>query len=629
MNRKNLTAAVLAGLAGAAGLAGTAQAVNLNPDGLGQVLIYPYYTANDGNQTILSVVNTTDKAKAVKVRFLEGFNSREVLDFNLYLSHHDVWVAAIANGAPAPDYPGTDYDTDTILIIPDDSCTVPYLYEDYQVDIDGVGTVGIQPFLDYAYTGKLNDGGPDVEQRAAEGHFEIIEMGTITAGSDTEKDITHTWHTPKEGDKYWAPGDCDQLVENWTDGNGSADNGIWFDEALENNDDKSCATKGFEGADFDGCGQAWTDTERNSGGLFGGAAVIHPANGAMFSYDARALQGFDQTDDGIHYVPGTIHPSLNDGSETDAWVFFGVPQNKAVNLQYPFSVDAVSAVFMHEFTMNEYTTADIPAEAATEWVITFPTKNFYVDDTIVEEQDFAWQPTSKLSDPEENAEYCNSWKPGYTYPTTKALNTDIPIDGPGPWPGNPGWEECLYEKVYFDVDPTEGRAPFTEIFDGGACEEVVLVTYDRDERSYVSPDNPGRPPVVSPAPPPTPGKDVVFELCNEVNVLRFGERSVFGTPSFGEGETAQSLLLTVSNEQVDGWGWIDYYADTDHEDYVGLVGLPVTGFAAWQFENGFVEGDDGTVKAFYGGLFQHKGNVRKIAPSSTRPPAFPDRKVTN
>ena len=74
MNRKNLTAAVLAGLAGVAGLAGTAQAVNLNPDGLGQVLIYPFYTTNASTQTILSVVNTTDHAKAVKVRFLEGYN---------------------------------------------------------------------------------------------------------------------------------------------------------------------------------------------------------------------------------------------------------------------------------------------------------------------------------------------------------------------------------------------------------------------------------------------------------------------------------------------------------------------------------------------------------------------------
>jgi hypothetical protein len=98
MNRKNLTAAVLAGLAGIAGVAGTAQAVNLNPDGLGEVLIYPYYTVNDGNQTLMTVVNTTGDAKAAKVRFLEGHNSREVLDFNLYLSEYDVWVAAIADG---------------------------------------------------------------------------------------------------------------------------------------------------------------------------------------------------------------------------------------------------------------------------------------------------------------------------------------------------------------------------------------------------------------------------------------------------------------------------------------------------------------------------------------------------
>ena len=101
MKRNNLTAAVLAGLAGIAGIAGTAQAVNMNPDGLGQVLIYSYYTTNDGNQTILSVVNTTESVKAVKVRFLEGFNSREVLDFNLYMSPKDVWVAAISARARA------------------------------------------------------------------------------------------------------------------------------------------------------------------------------------------------------------------------------------------------------------------------------------------------------------------------------------------------------------------------------------------------------------------------------------------------------------------------------------------------------------------------------------------------
>ena len=60
--RKSLYAA-LAGVS-ALGVTGAAQAVNLNPDGLGQVLIYPYYTVNAGQQTLLSLVNTIDDAGA-------------------------------------------------------------------------------------------------------------------------------------------------------------------------------------------------------------------------------------------------------------------------------------------------------------------------------------------------------------------------------------------------------------------------------------------------------------------------------------------------------------------------------------------------------------------------------------
>src|SRR5947199_9201153 len=99
--RKSLYAA-LAGV-GALGVTGAADAVNVNPNGLGQALIYPYYTVNSdaaGNayNSLLSVVNTTTSAKAVKVRFLEGKNSREVLDFNLFLSKKDAWTAAILPG---------------------------------------------------------------------------------------------------------------------------------------------------------------------------------------------------------------------------------------------------------------------------------------------------------------------------------------------------------------------------------------------------------------------------------------------------------------------------------------------------------------------------------------------------
>ena len=225
MNRKNLTAAVLAGLAGVAGIAGTAQAVNLNPDGLGQVLIYPYYTANDGNQTILSVVNTTDQAKAVKVRFLEGFNSREVLDFNLYMSEYDVWVASITEF----DGPTTG-DSRAMLLIPDSSCTVPYLYGMGEVQANGK-KLGKQEFLTLAYTGDFADGGPTSSMRTMEGHFEMIEMGTLTGVA--ADNVRHE----EDANGVRVPKDCLALTDYWTDYvNDDSKDGIWFKEADANAD---------------------------------------------------------------------------------------------------------------------------------------------------------------------------------------------------------------------------------------------------------------------------------------------------------------------------------------------------------------------------------------------------------
>lgn len=54
-------------------------AVHLDPGGRGQVLVYPYYTVNSGQQTLLSVTNTASVAQAVRVRFREGYNGRDVL----------------------------------------------------------------------------------------------------------------------------------------------------------------------------------------------------------------------------------------------------------------------------------------------------------------------------------------------------------------------------------------------------------------------------------------------------------------------------------------------------------------------------------------------------------------------
>jgi hypothetical protein len=571
MNRKNLTAAVLAGLAGVAGIAGTAQAVNMNPDGLGQVLIYPYYTANAGNQTALSVVNTTDQAKAVKVRFLEGFNSREVLDFNLYLSEHDVWVASVAevDGVPS-------------LKIYDNSCTVPYLYE---TKWDAAHGAGVQEFLDIAYTDNgtingvsydFNDMGPGGIGRAAEGHFEIIEMGAIDNDSDVGMAVTHDQTTG-------MPADCAMLTEYWTRSTDADLNGQWI-------------------TDSNMYGVGTTDIMRNSGGLFGGAAVINTANGSMFSYDAIALQGFDKNLDGmgLNFEPGDIYPSLNSGDQNDAWVFFGPPTNEAANLTYngdiDHSVDAVSAVFMHSNIVNEYVVMDA-LNAATEWVVTFPTKNFYADwhrmceEGLVSEVhcegDATTDPVTLPSDPYARA------------PFTK------------------------YFGQMMDVDDGMG-----DVYDAPDCEVVYLKTWNRDEDTFVpgtspDPDPVDAGPVVSPSLPPCdpgtgddcpihPTGSVPFQLCNEVNVLRAGERALFNTPTFPAetDELLTTLLITFEDEFEAGWGRIDFSEDSDRVDEEGLVGLPVTGFAAFEYQNDYVDFDSG-IKARYGGLFRHKGLVSR------------------
>lgn len=591
MNRKNLTAAVLAGLAGVAGIAGTAQAVNLNPDGLGQVLIYPYYTSNDGNQTILSVVNTTEQAKAVKVRFLEGFNSREVLDFNLYMSHHDVWAAAIADVEGTP-----------TLMIPDNSCTVPYLY---QMGVDAGYGMGMQSFLDIAYSdnGTVNgvsydfsDGGPTGIGRAAEGHFEIIEMGTIYNDTVIGEAVTHD---PATG----APADCALLTAAWTrDLDTPADSGQWILDVVDTEEEK-----------YPGVGTF--DIERNSGGLFGGAAVVNANNGTMFSYDAIAVQGFDKFEDelGLNYEPGTIYPSLNSGDQNDAWLFFGPPTNEPWNGYYEgyddsfgyfdTSVDAVSALFMKSNIVNEYIVDDA-MNAGTEWIITFPTKNFYAD--------WARMCAEGLVDGyywEDDMGYCYEWSEG--------------TEDYDPYAREPFTK--LFADTQMVTDDVAGD------YEAPDCEVVYIKTWDREEGTFipdpVDPITGTKPPVVSPSLPTCdPGFDpectpeveeVPFQLCNEVNVLRFGEEVVFGTPMFDQEALEglnNTLLVTVEDEFESGWGRIRFDTEDGRMDSNGLVGLPVTGFAAYEFENGYLDG--GSVKANYGGLFKHKGLVTRTATPS-------------
>ena len=114
-------AAMAAGFAGSAFavtdyVAGTADTLQLSTTGTGHMLVVPYFSAQNGNKTLLSLTNTDAKnGKAVKIRFRGAANSDDVYDFQVFLSPGDVWTADIHQGA----------DGFAALTTADNSCTKP------------------------------------------------------------------------------------------------------------------------------------------------------------------------------------------------------------------------------------------------------------------------------------------------------------------------------------------------------------------------------------------------------------------------------------------------------------------------------------------------------------------------
>ncbi len=145
-----------------------AQAVYLNSDGIGQALIYPYYTAqsSDGNpfNTYITVINSGTDAKALRVRFREARNGAPVLSFNLFLAPYDAWAGAVV-----------PFGSGARLLTNDSSCTDPPFIVEF--------APGSLPFLDFSNAAYAGDGAGDGIERTREGFVEILEMATLTGAS--------------------------------------------------------------------------------------------------------------------------------------------------------------------------------------------------------------------------------------------------------------------------------------------------------------------------------------------------------------------------------------------------------------------------------------------------------------
>jgi|SwirhirootsSR2_FD_contig_81_2406664_length_1742_multi_4_in_0_out_0_1 hypothetical protein len=472
--QKSLYAA-LAGL-GALGATGVAEAVSVNANGLGQALIYPYYTVrvvptglvgiDAAYNSLLTVVNSTASAKAVKVRFLEGKNSREVLDFNLYLSAKDVWTAAVI---PTTDGAG--------IFTADKSCTNPV-----------VSSSSASPtvFVNFAYSGSNDDKAGTSLDRTREGYVEIIEMGNLLGATATA--VTHVNGVPPASPLCSLP-------------NASA------------------------------------DTVPGTGGLFGSMVLINVLKGEDFAIDPTALEGFSST--ALWFPPGDINPNLAKVNPKTSVVVTGSNVFITDWATSTNTVDPVSAVLMHNNVYNEFV-LDAATKSGTDWVVNFPTKNYYYSGTTV----------------------------------TKLFQSNFTATG--------------------------------------ACDDVVITQYDREERTIIS--------QTSFSPPPPTQTD---SLCWETNVISFNGTNVLGSKNVSNIPTtftAGWVALNFNGSTVPaGRHMLFGGASTVFDTKLGVLspallattfnGLPVVGFAAITFENGNLSLGPGLLQSNYGGNVSHKTTI--------------------
>lgn len=321
-----------------AAISSGAGAVALNPDGLGEALVYPYYTVRGGQTSLITVVNTTNQGKAVKVRFREARNSNDVLDFNLYLSPYDVWTGQVSQK-----------DGGAYLMTSDTSCTNPA--KGGWDAVNAANNVYGKGFFPYDYDSVDSSSTSQGSDRTQEGYVEVIEMAVIPQGSTYYPAIKHVNGKPP----------CDANAA---------------------------------GAPLFGAGGV-TRTQANglqppSGGLFGAVSLLNLSGGAnggvSTSQPAVAYGNFARNGD--IQDPSSANPNFADHNSCTALVNDGATValmsttgGSCTSLE---QANAFAAVNMASSVEGEYSffasdNAGGTATHGTDWIITMPGKHYFTN----------------------------------------------------------------------------------------------------------------------------------------------------------------------------------------------------------------------------------------------------------
>jgi hypothetical protein len=466
MNRKMKQLALAVGVAlGGLSLVPSAQAVSVAKNNLGQALIFPYYTVRGGWTTLLGVTNTSNQVVAVKVRFREAYNSRDVFDFNLILSPFDLWTAWVTDSPNGP-----------VIRTEDTSCTVG--------NIVGTGATGVTFPAPVSYVGAAADGGPTGVDRMREGYVEMIMMGAAPGTPAAVYPLASgAIHSATTG----VPAGCAALVSAFQNPAALGSYG-----ACPTGTSANAGVSGTLRGEF--CNYA---TYTPSAGaaplplqpLKGTYALVNGAKGFNAVGLPVALQNFRNTGamtlqldsvGAVAYNNSWHEPSLNSATSPG---FQNVPNVTATD---PAPINgaasgaaAVSGALAHTNVLNEWTRRSNPAAGwvtATDWVLTFPTKGFFVDND-----------------------------PGNRY-AGRNTGRGNAVTSPGPAAATP------FTQMFVDTSLA------TPLRRGFSCDSISLTLRDREERASAGL---GFSPGASP------------QLCYEANVLTFNQGLILNSPVAG------------------------------------------------------------------------------------------------
>lgn len=310
-----------------------AQPVHVNPEGIGQVLIYPYYTVRNGWATLLSIVNNDSaNGKAVKLRFMEGKNGAPVASLNIFLGPDDVWTGAVVAGSSADQPPK--------LISNDKSCTWPNLRS--TTVITETGAVVTTPSLAFSNQSYVADGDSvavQVIDRTREGYFEVIEMASIP----------------------FAPSAPSPLIRQINSLGGQS---------------SPCAA--ISDADLP---RYASQISAPNGGLSGAGTLLNVLGGAAAEYSAVSLSGFWSTVANLApeiTASASQLPNLASGGNRIAQ---SIHDGRTYFSKFNRSIDAVSAALMSNELLGEHAFT-VEGTIGTSWVVVTPTKRFYTQGVV-------------------------------------------------------------------------------------------------------------------------------------------------------------------------------------------------------------------------------------------------------